>query len=160
MATKIKHFGGIKKGQKFRVVYNSNSHNYPLNTTLKFREDCNVKKVNWDNCAMGSNRYNTLNCQDVELLGEDLASLELSYVELQESRDLWNENNKLEVKKYNEDVDERLLTIKKQIQFCKDLGITEYDDNVEKMYNIIQTINKKGDTSDIEKAKMISEMLF
>ena len=160
MATKIKHFGGIKKGQKFRVVSNSNGHNYPLNTVLKFKERNTVKKTNWDNCVMGSDRYNTLNCQDVELLGEDLASLELSYVELQESRDLWNENNKLEVKKYNEDVDERLLTIKKQIQFCKDLGITEYDDNVEKMYNIIQTINKKGDMSDIEKAKMISEMIF
>lgn len=160
MAQKIKSFAGIKKGQKFKVVSNCNSHNYPLNKVLTFRENFTGNALaSWVNCAV-EGIYNSLSYKDVVLVGEDLATLEKRYVEVQEERDTWNEQNKKESEKYNKEVDKTLEDIKKKINFCKDLGITEYDDNVEKLYNAIQVINEKKDIPDIEKAKILADIIY
>jgi len=158
MARRIKHFGGIKKGQKFKVVANSNGHNYPIDVVLKFKSNSPGPHTTWNSCAAGSDSFNTLSAVDVALIGQSISELELEYVELEEERDKHNSINNDETDRYNKETNAHLLEIKKQIKFCKDLGITEYDDNVEKMYKAIQIINEKKDMPDIEKARIISEM--
>lgn len=169
MSYKIKSFSEVKKGQKFQVIGNSNGHNYPIGKILTFKADGHGRTSNWaDSAKEGS--YNTLDIKDVRLIGETLDYLNERYVSINEEREKYNvlqtnelkkytESHASELKRYNEDVDNEMKAIECKIAFCKSLGITEYDDNVHKMYEAIQIINQKGDISDIEKARIISELL-
>lgn len=169
MSYKIKTFSEIKKGQKFKVIGNSNGHNYPIGKILTFKADGRGKATSWSDCALEGS-YNNLDIKDVMIVGETLDYLNQKYVSINEDRDKYNVSQEAELKKYtaniqaelkrfNKDVDDEMKDIEEKITFCKSLGITEYDDNVRKMYEAIKIINTKGDISDIEKARIISELL-
>lgn len=169
MSYKIKTFNEVKKGQKFKVISNSNGHSYPIGKILTFKTDGRGRSTAWADCALEGS-YNTLDIKDVMVIGETLDYLNERYVSINEDRDKYNVSQEAELKKYtaniqaelkrfNKDVDDEMKDIEEKIAFCKSLGITEYDDNVRKMYEAIKIINTKGDISDIEKARIISELL-
>ena len=169
MSYRIKTFSDVKKGQKFKVTDNSNGHNYPIGKILTFKTDGRGRSTSWTDCVLEGS-YNTLDVKDVMLIGETLDYLNQRYVSINEDRDKYNVRQEEELKKYtanvhaeikrfNKEVDDEMKDIEQKIAFCKSLGITEYDDNVHKMYEAIKIINDKGDISDIEKARIISELL-
>jgi len=127
-------FGGLKKGQKFTVISNCNSHNYPLNVPLTLERDGLPGSTQMDQCA--GTRYNTLDIRDVVLIDSSITELKAKI------EDLHKEEAKL---------------IRK-IKLCEEFGVTTFDDRVLDVYEALRVASSAK--SNKEKAIIIKEQLF
>lgn len=133
MAKILKTWEGLKKGQKFVVISNSNGHNYPIGKTLIMKKP-GVVSTQMTDIAEGISG-NTIEVRDVRLTAESLSDLHEHIVEVQEELD---------------------KTMSK-IKLCNDLGLTEYDDNVIKVHKALAIIKSKK--SDIEQSQAIANLI-
>jgi hypothetical protein len=131
--TKFKLWSDLKKGQKFIVVTNSNSHNYPTDRPLTMRMD-GIPRTSMNDVAEEC-AGNNLEAKDCRMynLNRDIITQKIIVLK-EEIKDL---NNKL---------------------FLMDeLGIDTYDPEMFKVYETIRTI-KDTTLSDIEKAEKITKL--
>ncbi len=129
-------FNGIKKGQKFKVISNSNSHNYPMDKVLTFRiSPSGTMSNNVAKEVIG----NSLSCRDIIIISITLEDLKK---ELESNRNDFIKSEK---------------EILSKISFCEKTGSIEYDEEIFKIYSVLNTLNEYS--NDIEKAKKIANIL-
>lgn len=131
---KITTFAGIKVGQKFKVIKNNMGHNYPIDTILTFKVP-GTQSVIMTNIAEENPYGNSINASCIELVNYTVEDMQKEQKELL---------------KQVEDLQER-------IDYCKSLGIKEYDENLVKVLKTMAIL--KGLDSDIEKAKQIATLI-
>ena len=138
MNKKLTDYKGIKKGQKFRVIQNTNSHNYPLNKILTFSKDFKSSSTCSYNVAVEVSG-NDLKIQDIELLNYTLIDMKKQL---------------MESKKEYENIKKELET---KIKFCEDTKTEEFDENTYKVYQTLAVL--KETSTDIEKAQAIAKLI-
>jgi hypothetical protein len=109
MSRKLTSFTGIKKGQKFRVIKNIGSHNYPLNVPLTFRVN-GTEGSTMNNIAEGNGDYNNIRIDEIQLYNETV-------VEMRERLDLIKSKSNSE-----------FLDLTKKIRICEELNLEAYDE--------------------------------
>lgn len=134
MSKALTTFAGIKRGTRFKVINNSNGHNYPQHKVLIFKKDGLAGVSQMSDIAEGMS-CNTIELRDIRLCNESLTDLHQKVVELQEELDLANE----------------------KIKVCNDLGLTEYDDNVIKVHKALAIIKTKK--TDVEMSQAIASLM-
>lgn len=139
MGQKVRSFKGLKKGQKFIVTKHSGGHNYPLNVVLTLKRDYNGATTSGSDIAEEVQYGNTIAISCIELVSLTIEEMEKQLQQLE--------------KEYQKESKE--LTDK--IKFCKDSGLESYDENTFKVYQTLSVL--KGKKSDIEKAKVIAELI-
>lgn len=126
---------GLKQGTKFKVIRNSNSHNYPLNKILTMSM-AGPNSTAANNIAIEVPGGNSLNISDCEILtGLTLADL------------------RKEIKEYEDKIKE----IKGQVDFCVTNNLDEYDEETHQLYEGIKIVEATSTT--IEKAKALKKLL-
>ena len=138
MSKPLKSFAGLKKGQKFMVVANSNSHNYPMDTVLTLNRD-GIKTTSMSNCAVEVPDGNNLMASDCVLLDMSLESMKLELVNIG--------------KKYKAESDE----LKSKIDFCEKNGLDTFDEDFYKVHSALEALDSKATL--IEKTKVIAALL-
>ena len=138
MNKKLTDYKGIKKGQKFRVIQNTNNHNYPLNKILTFSKDFKSSSTRSYNVAVEVSG-NYLKIQDIELLNYTLIDMKKQL---------------MESKKEYENIKKELET---KIKFCEDTKTEEFDENTYKVYQTLAVL--KETSTDIEKAQAIAKLI-
>jgi hypothetical protein len=134
---KVSTFRGLKPGQKFMVVNNSNSNNYLKDVVLTFNNNVNSGNAECTDCAAEAH-FNTLNIRDIVLLIEDELTLEA----------LEKEVVKLTAK---------IKAANRKIELCREYNLTVYD---EKMLKIKYTLRSLYDTTtEEEKIAVLEEFL-
>jgi len=136
-------WGKLKKGQKFKVFANTNSHSYPLNTVLTMDRDGTDTQA-MDRIAVEITGGNNLNIRDVQII-ERLASKE----EIQELQQTLKDAEINYIKEK--------ARIEAKIDFCKKFELDEFDPDIVEVWGILEN-NKK--MSNIELAKLIAESLL
>lgn len=124
----------VPKGTKFKVVRNTNGHNYPLNTTLTTKK----------NKPFGASASDVA----VEFTGNSLHILDCQF-----SGDTISE-----IKKQQKELQEQITILNSKIKLMEELELDEYDENVIKVHQTLTLIDKKG-ISKIEKAKAIAKLI-
>ncbi len=115
MKNKPATWASIPKGTTFKVVSNSNSHNYPMETVLRTNKICKAKA----GVVVGG--YNTLSINDVEFIPMTIKDLEERLYRLEaEAQEL-----------------------DKKIEFCKSMNLTEFDEDYYKIYNTLSILETK-----------------
>jgi hypothetical protein len=109
MSRKLTSFTGIKKGQKFRVIKNIGSHNYPLNVALTFRVN-GTENSTMNNIAEGNGDYNNIRIDEIQLYNETV-------VDMRERLDL------IKSKRNSE-----FLDLTEKIRICEELNLEAYDE--------------------------------
>ena len=138
MSDPLKSFAGLKRGQKFMVVANSNSHNYPMDTALTLNRD-GVRTTGMSNCAVEVPGGNNLMASDCVLLAMSLESIKLELVNIG--------------KKYKAESDE----LKSKIDFCEKNGLDTFDEDFYKVHSALKALDSKATL--IEKTKVITALL-
>jgi len=123
---------GLKKGQKFKVVSNNNSHNYPIGVVLTMSRD--------GECAV----YNSLDIGDIVLIG----GIDLI-------KDM--KENIAEKVVEKEKLESEIVELEDRIKYCEDNDLTKFDEDEFKVFKVLETL--KGDTSQKEKAKIIAKLI-
>lgn len=139
MPKKVDTFRGLKVGQKFRVVSNSNMHNYPLNVDLTLARTSTQNRMERAAIRPEGSSYNELRVCDIEIYCDDITTLEADLKEKQE-RFILEEQE-----------------LKDKIAFCKTYELEEFDDNIFKILTTLE--NLKEDPSDIKKAQLIAKLI-
>ena len=134
----MKSFKGVKKGQKFKVIGNSNNHNYPMGTILTIKRNIATTFQSFNDIAEEIHG-NQIQIKDMELVSFNLK-------EMKESLDVL-EKNYLKNKK----------ELSYKIKFCEENDLDEYDENIFKVLKTLSTLKKN--MSDIEKAKIIANLI-
>jgi hypothetical protein len=109
MSRKLTSFTGIKKGQKFRVIKNIGSHNYPLNVLLTFRVN-GTEGSTMNNIAEGNGDYNNIRIDEIQLYNETV-------VDMRERLDLIKSKSNSE-----------FLDLTEKIRICEELNLEAYDE--------------------------------
>lgn len=109
MSKVLASFAGIKKGQKFKVIKNVGSHNYPMNKTLVFRVD-GTAASSMNNIAKGTGDYNNIRIDEIEIFNETL-------IEMRERRDQLSSSKNAEIAELDE-----------KIKACEELNLEVYDE--------------------------------
>jgi hypothetical protein len=111
MSRKLTSFAGIKKGQKFRVIKNIGSHNYPLNVPLTFRVD-GTDGSTMGNIAESKNGgdYNNIRIDEIQLYNETVV-------------DMREQLNLIKSKSNSE-----FLNLTEKIRICEELNLETYDE--------------------------------
>ena len=138
MSKPLKSFAGLKKGQKFMVVANNNSHNYPMDTVLTLSRD-GRKTTGMSNCAVEVPDGNNLMASDCVLLDMSLESMKLELVNIG--------------KKYKAESDE----LKSRIDFCEKNGLDTFDEDFYKVHSALKALDSKATL--MEKTKVITALL-
>ena len=138
MSKPLKSFAGLKKGQKFMVVANSNSHNYPMNTVLTLSEN-GTKATSMSNCAVEVPDGNNLMAKDCILAEISLEMMKSELVDMSE--------------RYKTESDE----LKSKIDFCEKNGLDTFDEDLYKVHSVLKALDSKATL--IEKTKMIAALL-
>jgi hypothetical protein len=130
----------VPVGTKFKVVSNSNSHNYPLNELLTV-----VSRNSTSSCAhvTGNPIHNTLMIKDCLFVNFDLATMKDVIVQKQEAL--------LKIQ-------EEIIEVENCIKFCEEQGLEEYDEDLHKVMKTLDTLESKKLTK-LEKAKMIAKLI-
>lgn len=130
---------GLKKDQKFKVIKNTNSHNYPLNTIYTMTRS-GIDVSNMDNIATEYARGNTLRFQDIELVYTSLIEIK------QKVADITTE--------YNAQFKE-LTTV---IEFCEKYNTNDYNPMfITKFKSIVTILN--DNTSLYDKSVNINNII-
>jgi|WetSurSiteA1Bulk_404760.scaffolds.fasta_scaffold139590_2 hypothetical protein len=129
---------GIQRGQKFKVISNSNSHNYPMNTVLTMSRDGMTSSSMDDACIEMCG--NSLNVRDIELCPMCLADIKAE-------RDTILNYRKKE-----------LAELEGMIEFCTKYGIDKYDPKMGESFRILE-VAKNPLISDFDKITAISQIL-
>lgn len=125
---------GIKKGTKFKVVSNSNSHNYPLNTVLTLSRDGLVSSE-MGNAAVELSG-NNLNIQDVVILtATTVADLQK---ELSAAKAVVKE-------------------IQQKITFCGENELEEFDEETYRIFKLLEIAEGTG--TRMQKAYALAQAL-
>lgn len=135
--SRLKTFAGLKKGTKIKVLDNSNSHNYPVGKVFTMRRD--GRNVRENDIAEEISYGNEIKAIDCELSLATKESLETRLAEIQE--EFLSEQKEILTK----------------LQFLKDTGAKEYDEDVFKVYAVLQSLKTHGD--DIAKAQAIAKII-
>ena len=138
MSKPLKSFAGLKKGQKFMVVANSNLHNYPMNTVLTLSEN-GTKATSMSNCAVEVPDGNNLMAKDCILAEISLEMMKSELVDMSE--------------RYKTESDE----LKSKIDFCEKNGLDTFDEDLYKVHSVLKALDSKATL--IEKTKMIAALL-
>lgn len=134
MNERLKTFKGLKEGAAFKVVANTNGHNYPMNVRLHLNTP--GFGTTMTNCAREVPSGDTLSCRDCVLEPSSLEYMEKQIKTLQEE----------------------IKTLETQIEFCKTLGTTEYDETEFKVYQTLALMEDKQLTK-AQKVKLISKII-
>ena len=130
---KLTSWKSLKKGQKFIVRSNSNSHSYPIGTILTMRKN--------GECD------DTMNNVAVELCGNSLDICDIELV-----------NNTLEVLKARlATLESEKAVVVGKIKFCEDNGTTEFDETEYEIFAALDILEGTG--SRKEKAAMLAKIL-
>lgn len=138
MSKPLKSFGGLKKGQKFMVVTNSNSHNYPMNTVLTLNMN-GTKATSMSNCAVEVPDGNNLMAKDCILVEMSLEMMKSELADMSE--------------RYKTESDE----LKSKIDFCEKNGLDTFDEDFYKVHLALKALDSKATL--MEKTKMIAALL-
>ena len=138
MSKPLKSFAGLKKGQKFIVVANSNSHNYPMETSLTLSRD-GLKTTSMSNCAMEVPGGNNLMASDCVLLDMSLKSMKLELADIEK-----------ECKAKSDE-------LKSKIDFCEKNGLDTFDEDFYKVHSALKALD--SNVTLIEKTKVITALL-
>lgn len=138
MSKPLKSFAGLKKGQKFMVVANSNSHNYPMDTVLTLNRD-GIKTTSMSNCAVEVLDGNNLMASDCVLLDMSLEMMKSELVDMSE--------------RYKTESDE----LKSKIDFCEKNGLDTFDEDFYKVHLALKALD--SDATLMEKTKVITALL-
>ena len=138
MSKQLKSFAGLKKGQTFKVVANSNSHNYPMDTVLTLSKN-GTKATSMSNCAVEVPDGNTLMAKDCILADMSLEMMKSELVDMSE--------------RYKTESDE----LKSKIDFCEKNGLDTFDEYFYKVHSALRALDSK--TTLIEKTKVITALL-
>ena len=134
----LKSFAGLKRGQKFMVVANSNSHNYPMDTALTLNRD-GVRTTGMSNCAVEVPGGNNLMASDCVLLDMSLESMKLELVNIEK-----------ECKAKSDE-------LKGKIDFCEKNGLDTFDEDFYKVHSALKALD--SNVTLIEKTKVIAALL-
>ena len=138
MSKQLKSFAGLKKGQKFMVVANSNSHNYPMETVLTLSKN-GTKATSMSNCAVEVPDGNNLMAKDCILAEMSLEMMKSELVDMSE--------------RYKTESDE----LKSKIDFCEKNGLDTFDEDFYKVHSALKALDSKATL--IEKTKVIAALL-
>ena len=138
MSKPLKSFAGLSKGQKFMVVENSNSHNYPMNTVLTLNRD-GVKAVSMSNCAEEVPTGNNLAAKDCILIEMSIEWMKSELTKLKEN--------------YEAQSDE----LRSKIDFCEKNGLDTFDEDFYKVHSALKALD--SNVTLIEKTKVITALL-
>lgn len=133
---KYKSWAEVPLGTMFKVVRNTNNHNYPLNTPLTVSVRCMATS------GAVCTGYNHLNIGDVEFIDTYLE-------ELKETKKL--------LKDSIAELQSQLVDIQSKIDYCIQNRIEKFDDTEYKVYQIIKEF-EKGTTIDY-KVKKIAALI-
>lgn len=131
---KLTSWKGLKKGTKFKVIANTNSHNYPLNITLT------MKKAGSDNQRMSD-------------VAEEIRGNELNIKDC-----IFGSYTIKDIKEEQKELQSQINSLNAKIKVMEELELEEYDENVIKIHQTLTLIDKKG-ISKIEKAKAITKLI-
>ena len=130
----MKTFAGLPAGTKFKAVENTNGHNYPLNTPLTMNRKGIGATIT--NIAIEVTSGNCIQAWDCELY---ITTIE-------------------EMKKQLAELDAQKAELQAKIDFCEETDVTEYDENLFKVYKALEVIETKT-LSRGEKAALISKLI-
>lgn len=139
MVKTITTFLNIKKGQKFKVVKNTSSHNYPLNVTLTFKQDM-------------TNVGSATNIAEELIYGNTIRATEIELITSQTLQELKDEKKTL-TKEYNK----RVKEIDEKVKICEDNDLEELDEDILKVYKVLKVVEEAG--TRMEKAKVIADLI-
>jgi hypothetical protein len=137
MSKALESFKGLKIGQKFKVVRNIGSHNYPMGVTLVFKVD-GVESSSMNNIAAGGD-YNNIRIDEIEVFNDTLA-------EMRSRRDELSSSKNAEIKELN-----------KKIKTCEELGLDVYDQMFISVYRALESINSKATL--LEKTQVVLSII-
>jgi len=130
---KLTTWKGLKKGQKFIVHSNSNSHCYPIGKVLTMRV----------NGSCGDRMNNVA----VEMCGDNLDICDIQLV-----------NNTLEVLKVRlAELEAEKAEVTGKIKFCEDNGLTEFDEIEYEIFAALDIL--EGSASRKDKASLLAKIL-
>ena len=129
MSKKFKSWKDVPEGTKFKVVNNTNSHDYPMNVVLR------TERAVTGTCGQVIDKYNNLKIADVVFVSATVPEME----------------EELEQKK------KEMEEISSKIKFCKDNGLEEFDEETYRAYAALAVIESKK--SKMEKVKAIAALL-
>ena len=134
---KICRWSDLKKGDKFIVRGNPNSHNYPEETVLTMKVDgcggtdtmCDIAAENTDgNVIHAQNVYKVIPANTVEDMKAEVVELTAE-----------------------------LANLNRKIQFCEENGTTEFDETEYEIFAALDILEGKGTRK--EKAALLSKIL-
>lgn len=137
----IKSFTEIKKGDKFMVVDNLNGNNYPINKILTAQRN-GTKTDDRNSCVNNfaeEGVYNNVYISSIRIGSQSV-------------KEMHDELERLE-KEYKSNIKE----LRRKIEFCKSIGIDEYDEDTVKVYETLKILESTD--SNIERAKQIAKLL-
>lgn len=126
-------FKGLPIGTKIKVLYNTNSHNYPMGEVITLKKPGTAASM--IDAAKEVSGGNTLNAKDCCLAAVTIPEMENQIAELQKELDSYKE----------------------KIVFCKENAMEEFDEEVFEIHNVLKIIEKP--VTDLEKAKLIKKLL-
>jgi len=138
MNKRLTSWKGVQKGQKFKVIGNSNSHNYPMHTILTMARDGSNMSSMDDVCV--EMHGNNLSAKDVELTPMCIKDLEAE-------RDIILNYRKGE-----------LLELNTMIDFCKKYGLEKYNPKMTDAFRIVE-VTKDQNMSDFDRMVAICKIL-
>ena len=138
MAVTRTTFSGLKIGQRFKVIKNSNSHNYIVGETYAMSRK-GTATMSMNNIAKDYPKGNILYFKDIIIITNDLFTMES------------------DLKTFEEEFKAKSKDLKSKIAFCKKHCLDEFDDNTFKVYQTLSILNTTS--SDIEKAQVIAKLI-
>lgn len=130
---KLSSWNSLKKGDKFIVDYNSNGHNYPLDTVLTLKRDGESSTIMTD--AAEGYCGNSLDIRDIRLLDFSVAELKEEMASLQEQLD----------------------KIAEKIKYCEEHGLQKFDSTEYDIYKALTIVESKKTRK--EKAELLTKLI-
>jgi hypothetical protein len=126
-------FAEVRKGQRFKVIKNTNGHNYPIGKVLTFKRN-GPHSASMSDAAVGM-IGNNLKFVDIILLGISIEDLKANLANVEKS------------------LKTKMKVLENQLKFCEKYNLEEYDPLYYHI-GVIEEILEK-DISNFEKAKEI-----
>lgn len=130
---KLTDWSQVPAKSKFKVISNSNSHNYPMGVVLTTKFTTSGKGAN--NIADEFTSGNTLDVTDIIMLSSTLEGMKIERIELMERLDHLND----------------------RIEFCTDNHLEEFDEQSYKVVMALDTLESSKTRK--EKAEMLLKLL-
>ena len=126
---------GIKKGTKFKVVSNTNAHNYPIGIVLTLSED-GGPSAEMGAAAEEVQCGNNLNIRDVALLTEQTVA---------------------DLQKELEAAKAVVTEVQQKIDFCKENGLETFDEESFRIFKLLEIAEGTG--TRMQKAQALAAAL-